>query len=424
MEQASVPLLDCTLQIDDHEIFPSSELNTRISNHIRVKIHGFLKWFGFRSSPIAIICIVMAEMMINTVVNALTFNHSQYCLYLNVCVLLFQAESVILYGFAFCSVTKEFIDKVVSQLSQIDICSPVYQQVVDNIGGRKVRKRSSLEIYEEYKSHQSFEHSGARIVMNEALKCLLVVIPSYLSGYLIWFVPFGGDNIWEVYVYFSNVLDIIRYAPVILHIALVRSYFQTFPIQLQQIRDRIGVIKRKDELYDSDYELGKHKLSITHADFVELCETVIRPYRRLSSQLSAWILIYFVCNAATFTLFLLSVISTLMNGDCQYSQIGIYYIHYLIELWTFFAEWGFLVLPYCTNESLLNAFFNDVKTMANISAIEKCAIDRYIDSYDDKSPFSIYSIKPSYKKLLNLLHIVMITITLDIVSKVYDINII
>ena len=130
------------------------------------------------------------------------------------------------------------------------------------------------------------------------------------------------------------------------------------------------------------------------------------------------------CNAASFTFFLLSILSSLLGLDCKYSEIGLYYVHYLVELWTFFSGWVFLVMPYCTNDSVLERFFNDVRTMANTSATEKCAIDRYIDSYTERSPFSIYHVKPSFGKFMNLLYIVFATITLDIVSKVYDFDLI
>ena len=241
---------------------------------------------------------------------------------------------------------------------------------------------------------------------------------------MIFFTRDNSSGGWHIYVYISNVLDIIRYAPQILHIALARSYFQTFLIQIQRLRESLGVIKRKDELNCADFEMGRHKLCVTHDKFIEKCEMIIRPYRRLSSSLSEWILVYFICNALSFTFFLLSIVSALLNSNCQYDEIGLYYAHYLIELWTFFAGWVFLVMPYCNNQSILESFFNDVKTMANISSIEKCAIDRYIDSYKERSPFSIYSIKPSYSRFMNTLYIVFATITLDIITKVYDIDVI
>ena len=53
-------------------------------------------------------------------------------------------------------------------------------------------------------------------------------------------------------------MDIIRYAPQILHIALVRSYYATFPIELEELRKKIGVIGRKDEMYQEHYILKKH----------------------------------------------------------------------------------------------------------------------------------------------------------------------
>ena len=88
-------------------------------------------------------------------------------------------------------------------------------------------------------------------------------------------------------------MDIVRYAPQILHIALARSYYATFPIQLKRLRHKLGVISRKAEIDLQHYELNQHVLNITHKQFIEECENVIRPYRRLSGQFSLWIVIYF-----------------------------------------------------------------------------------------------------------------------------------
>ena len=80
----------------------------------------------------------------------------------------------------------------------------------------------------------------------------------------------------------------------ILHIALARSYFSTFPIQLERLRALWDVKRRKDELKPEDYEMGKHKLNVNHEEFIRKCEQIIRPYRRISSKLSEWILAYFL----------------------------------------------------------------------------------------------------------------------------------
>merc|ERR1711933_185361 len=125
------------------------------------------------------------------------------------------------------------------------------------------------------------------------------------------------------------------------------------------------------------------------------------------------------------TMFFSSIVSALIKSGCEYNErvrLGLYYVHYLVELWTFFAGWCYLVMPYCSNDTELDYFFNDVRTMGNVSSVEKCAIDRYIDSYNQRSPFSIYSIKPSYAKFMRWLYLVFATITLDVVIKVNSIN--
>eukprot|EP01083_Nonionella_stella_P037831 103095_1 len=422
MKHARTPLLD--IEMDELQ---KDELDTAVSNHIRFRINRWLKWFGFRSSPIPIIIIVSSYLLANLIMNAVTAKNSQYCLPLNLCVVLFQAESFILYGFAFYSVNKTFIEKVVFQLAEIDVCSQPYKQITNEYieNHDRFTQAMSLQIYDDYKAGN--KQTGSRILLHEACKCLLVILPSYLSGFLIYFVSVVGpigDKPRHVYECLSSGSDFIRYAPLILHIALARSYFQTFPIQLQRLRDSLCVLKRKDDLDYRDCELGKHKLRINHAEFVASCENVIRPYRQLSSKLSAWILIFFLLNIAAFTLFLLSVVSTVLPfGDCHFDDLGLYYLHFLIELLSFFGEWIFLVWPYCSNTSLLQSFVYDVKTMANTSATEKCAIDCYTDSIIERSPFSIYAIQPSYRKLMYLFYIVFATITIDIFTKVYNIKV-
>ena len=174
------------------------EIDNAISDHIRAKIHGYLKWFGFRNSPIPVIIIVFGVLSVNLLTNALTLQKSEYCLYLNICVFLFQAESVVLYGFAFFSVTKGFIENVVNQLAQIDICSPEYTQIVqqyaqsndsndtdDEIHDSELiisslkfnnphipHKQASVKVYKAYKSIT--KQSGTTLLFNEALKCILV----------------------------------------------------------------------------------------------------------------------------------------------------------------------------------------------------------------------------------------------------------
>lgn len=79
------------------------------------------------------------------------------------------------------------------------------------------------------------------------------------------------------------------------------------------MRNKWGVKRRKDEFTVEDYEKGKHKLNVTHEEFIRECEQIIRPYRRISSQLSEWILAYFLCNAASFTFFLLVRLFVIVN---------------------------------------------------------------------------------------------------------------
>ena len=93
----------------------------------------------------------------------------------------FQAQSFILYLFAFYSVTKDFIDKVVCKLTSIDIYSPEYYQLIkeykasdcfDSFDDNDLTKRVSINIYEGYKS--SKKQCGVQILINETLKCSLV----------------------------------------------------------------------------------------------------------------------------------------------------------------------------------------------------------------------------------------------------------
>ena len=205
-KQKNVPLLmrpngSPSLQKNKPSNCIKQEIDEAISNHIRDKINGYLKWFGFRNSPLYIIIIVVGVLLINLLVNALTVRNSEYCLYLNICVLVFQTESVVLYGFAFFSVTKRFIEKVVNQLAYLDICSPEYTKIVDQytqncdnnnndddndekhesqliISSLKFSnphisfKQTSSKVYEAYKS--IIKQSGTRLLLHESFKCILV----------------------------------------------------------------------------------------------------------------------------------------------------------------------------------------------------------------------------------------------------------
>ena len=114
---------------------------------------------------------------------------------------------MVLYFFAFFSVTKGFIEKVVSQLAHIDLTSPEYNEICDeytqddNINVNDIpsspdnndrnddqnpiisslkfqnpsitHKQTSVRVYEAYKG--SIQKSGAKILLHEAFKCILVM---------------------------------------------------------------------------------------------------------------------------------------------------------------------------------------------------------------------------------------------------------
>eukprot|EP01083_Nonionella_stella_P194106 716132_1 len=71
-----------------------TEIDEAISEHIRNKINKWLKYWGFRHSPKIVILFVTTVLCINLAVDAVTLSKAQYCFYLNICVLLFQLESV------------------------------------------------------------------------------------------------------------------------------------------------------------------------------------------------------------------------------------------------------------------------------------------------------------------------------------------
>ena len=178
------------------------DIESTISNHISSRINNWLKYWGFRNSPEWVVAFVITILIVNLITNAVTIKNSVYCIYLNICVLTFQAESVILYVFAWYSVTKQFIKKVVSQLTDIDICSRQFQLTIDkytnnnhvqiqnknknknedNEAGLIVsslkfgkvphHRSTSVKIYEEYK--YITDKRGFTILTCETVKCLLV----------------------------------------------------------------------------------------------------------------------------------------------------------------------------------------------------------------------------------------------------------
>ena len=82
---------------------------------------------------------------------------------------------------------------------------------------------------------------------------------------------------------------------------------------MKRLKEDFSIIGRKDLLTEKDIKENRFILKVKHKEFIEVCERVIRPYRRLSGQISKWIAVYFACNAIGFTLFVLSRFICLEN---------------------------------------------------------------------------------------------------------------
>ena len=59
-------------------------------------------------------------------------------------------------------------------------------------------------------------------------------------------------NDWRYYISIFNLIDITRYLPQIMHIALVTSFYDTFQYKIKYLRKNLNVPSRKQWLLQTD----------------------------------------------------------------------------------------------------------------------------------------------------------------------------
>lgn len=408
----------------------SQSIKELISEQIEKVIQWWLKVGAFsysNSMTNKIMAIfVLLFLTVNIILWAITMPTNGYCYLLDACVLTFQVESLFLYIFAYKYINHSFISHVIDSLTNVDIANKLLNQIIkeyyklhgDSSNNNELIVDDARIIHERAKS--LLPRDGIMIFNNQLKYCSLLVIPAYITGYMITFAEHQSNQVWNYYVMIGNALDFIRYVPQVLHIALVRSFYVTFTVQIDKFRTRYRVSSRFDLKTKNDAEEQESLLpNITANEFIADFEGVIKRYRLLSKQLAAWIAIYLLFNTISFVFFALATISYLVNGSCKDTFDYYYYAHYLIELATFFIGWIFLVLPFCENHRLLSRFVRDLQCSDQIKNVnERIAISQYLESNLEASPFSIYGTKATYSKFFWVLNIVFFTIGLNVISKV------
>eukprot|EP01084_Bolivina_argentea_P196428 336704_1 len=407
----------------------NTSIKQQISNQIKQEIQWWLKIGAFSYSKnfsnTFMTIFVFLFLSINISLWAITMPGNGYCWLLDICVLTFQIESLFLYVFAYKYINSSFINQVIESLTNIDINNEALNKIIKEyqkqnntaISNEETMTFDAKRIHERVKN--LFPKNGIKIFQKQLKYCILLIIPAYLTGYIIVFEENQSNSFWYYYVFVENALDFIRFIPQVLHIALVRSFYVTFNVELDKFRHKYNVLSRINMHEKTSENNGNQLLTnITCNDFITDFEGLIKKYRRLSKRLAAWIAIYLLFNTISFIFFALATLSALVNGPCNHTFDYYYYSHYLIELATFFVGWVFLVLPFCENHRLLSRFVRDFQCVNKIENVnERIAIHLYLESILEASPFSIYGTKATYSKFFWVLDIVFLTIGLNVVSK-------
>ncbi|ETO32087.1 hypothetical protein RFI_05031 [Reticulomyxa filosa] len=244
-------------------------------------------------------------------------------------------------------------------------------------------------------------------------------------------------------------LDLLRYLPLVLHIAFARTFFVGFKDDLRQMETTFAIPHfantNQNLLYDgTPVEFAR---SITSQTFQNQWEKVFVNKYRLNTigrilshifllftsyiiflfafpkhnnenrvgttQLSLWIIVYFCINALAVFVFITSIFEGVIRGDCHVSKDTEYilFLHYLFEFGSFWMGWFFLILPLAANQHRLTDVVGRVRNcMTHPESHEKVAIDSYLHGLVGHSPFQICGLVPTPYRLLWLFSIVFISI--------------
>merc|ERR1712228_214282 len=251
------------------------------------------------------------------------------------------------------------------------------------------------------------------------LRATLIMIWSYLSGFLVFVERTNSSHHWQMVEYVSNILDFFRYIPQIFHIALVTLFYSTFAIQITKLRTKWNIPDSKTKL-ELDQLLNHEMLSISHHELKCEFERVVRPYYLMTrkGKTIAWIMNYLCLNLITMAIWWLSVLSDSCRGD----KMDIYYTHYAIELLSFFVGWVYVIFPFYANQKILERFVEDIRKITHVDVTQYIATMIYLDGLVRKSPVTLSGYKITSFHLIKILLIVFGSVLFDVVAEFNQIS--
>lgn len=192
---------------------------------VHLKDEWYIKYGGLRppNSPQCVAIVYWAFMIYNVIFSFihmfLVAGQGAECLMVEFLIEAFQVQSLVLYFIIYRLVDSDLLKTVGDSINTLE-----YRQ--------KMRKKEIL-VFLLSRSDPKPIH----LVHNQLIMTALIVAPSYLSGFSVFAVLI--EHHWDgkedhVFWYLgmaSNVLDFIRYIPLIIHIAIVRSYFHIVQYQ-------------------------------------------------------------------------------------------------------------------------------------------------------------------------------------------------
>ena len=296
----------------------------------------------------------------------------------------FQIESLILYIFAYRNINCEFVNDIAKMLVVVDDPNP------------------------------------SRTLHRHLLGPSLIMLCSYLSGYLVFLEPEIQFKPFMILEELSYIFDILRYIPQIFHIALVTLFYSTFHSQISTLREKWNIPDSKTKV-QWDQLLNHEKLSISHHAFKSEFERVVRPYYLMTrnTRTIAWIMSYLVLNLITLAFWWLAVLSP----QCQkHDKVLIYDIHYAFEFLSFFAGWIYVMIPFYWNQQLLSRFAEDVRKLSHEQPSEYTAIMVYLDGLVRQSPVTIRGYDVTLYGLTKMLLLALGSVLYDFISDSSGVN--
>ena len=302
--------------------------------------------------------------------------------------------------------------------------------------------------------------------------CFVAIVACYVSGWCIILYLFKhdiGKAKLEVRMWLTtDLLDFVRYIPVIIVIFIISIYLKTFDVNLQWFRGEFNynIQRRFDKninIIDEKANINSHVSIYSHneinyLEFKSKLEELLHPYRIASQKLLPFLSIYLILNVAAFLIFLISIVVNASNmndnnhhahsttstdsyndndgnksdsGGKQFlietqcwNEIGYSYIHYICEFFASFIGWFYLSYLMTKNHNSLRSLQRDFKQKViivadnnnniNVGHVDQCLIENYLDCLVDASPFAIGYVQPSFAKLMLIIYVIFGVLGLDL----------